>query len=35
MKKIEEKYKIGVARTNWKELANKYDMFVNKTLLIK
>ena len=25
-----EKYKVTIARNNWKELANKYDMFVNK-----
>ena len=30
-----EKYKTAVARNNWKELVNKYDMFVNKTLLFQ
>ena len=30
---IENKYKIAVARKNWKDLVDKYDMFINKTLL--
>ena len=30
---VADKYKIAVARNNWHNLANKYDMFVNKTLL--
>ena len=30
---IENKYKIANARKNWKDLANKYDMFINKSLL--
>ena len=28
-----DKYKTAVARNNWKDLVNKYDMFVNKSLL--
>ena len=30
---IAEKYKIATARKNWKDLSNKYDMYVNKTCL--
>ena len=29
----EQKYKIAVARKNWKDLADKYDMYVNNSLL--
>jgi len=29
----EQKYKIAVARKHWKDLADKYDMYVNNTLL--
>ena len=28
-----DKYRNAVSRKNWRDLANKYDMFVNKTLL--
>ena len=28
-------YKLSTARANWKELSNKYDMFVNKTCLFQ
>ena len=30
-----EAYKLSTARKNWKELAGKYDMFVNKTCLFQ
>ena len=30
---IEDKYKFAIARKNWKDLSDKYDMFVNNTLL--
>jgi hypothetical protein len=30
---IANKYKIATARKNWKDLSNKYDMYVNKTCL--
>ena len=32
---IENKYKTAVARKNWKDLSDKYDMFVNNTLLFQ
>ena len=32
---ISEKYKIATARKNWKDLSNKYDMYVNKTGLFQ
>ena len=32
---IAEKYKIATARKNWKDLSNKYDMYVNKTALFQ
>ena len=28
-------YKFAVARKNWKDMSNKYDMFVNKTALFQ
>ena len=28
-------YRSTIARQNWKDLANKYDMFVNKTALFQ
>ena len=31
----ENKYKLGIARYNWKELSNKYDMYVNKSYLFQ
>ena len=31
----ENKYKTAIARQNWKDLSNKYDMFVNKTGLFQ
>ena len=30
---IENKYKTAIARSHWKNLSDKYDMFVNNTLL--
>ena len=30
---VADKYKIAVARNNWRTLSDKYDMFVNNTLL--
>ena len=30
---IENKYKTAIARNNWRDLSDKYDMFVNNTLL--
>ena len=32
---IENKYKFGRARENWRDLSGKYDMFVNKTALFQ
>ena len=32
---IENKYKTAVARKNWRDLSDKYDMFVNNTLLFQ
>jgi len=32
---IAEKYKIATARKNWKDLSNKYDMYINKTGLFQ
>jgi murein DD-endopeptidase MepM/ murein hydrolase activator NlpD len=31
----ENKYKTAIARYNWKELSNKYDMYVNKSYLFQ
>ena len=30
-----EKYKIATARKNWRDMSNKYDMYVNKTALFQ
>ena len=32
---IAEKYKLATARKNWRDLSNKYDMYVNKTALFQ
>ena len=32
---IAEKYKIATARKNWKDISNKYDMYINKTGLFQ
>ena len=32
---IADKYKLATARKNWKDLSNKYDMYVNKTALFQ
>ena len=32
---IEQKYKTGIARENWRTLAGKYDMYVNNSLLFQ
>ena len=29
----EQKYKLAIARKNWRDLADKYDMYINNTLL--
>ena len=31
----ENKYKLATARKNWRDMSNKYDMFVNKTALFQ
>ena len=31
----ENKYKTAVARNNWRDISNKYDMYVNKTALFQ
>jgi hypothetical protein len=32
---LSEKYKTATARKNWKDMSNKYDMYVNKTALFQ
>ena len=32
---INDKYKLAIARKNWRDMSNKYDMYVNKTALFQ